>query len=279
MNNKEKKGKTGKKSPRPSHSGRPVSVKKTSSESSRRKKKSLRKKNPIKILQRVVLIFIIVIVAFAACVLGYAFLEMRMEQSETQSGQEEISGNASGNGGPEQWQAEGAPFIDVELLTPNSYSRPQISIEQVNYIAIHYTANPGATAQNNRDYFENLSISHEAKVSSHFVVGLEGEVIQCIPTSEMSYATNSRNVDSISIECCHKDDTGVFEQETYDSVVKLAAWLCARFGLTSEQVIRHYDVTGKECPKYYVDHPDAWEQMKADISAQITIDQGLMGIS
>ena len=60
MNNKGKKGKTGKKSPRPSHSGRPVSVKKTSSESSRRKKKSLRKKNPIKILQRVVLIFIIV---------------------------------------------------------------------------------------------------------------------------------------------------------------------------------------------------------------------------
>ena len=44
-------------------------------------------------------------------------------------------------------------------------------------------------------------------------------------------------------------------------------------------LIRHYDVTGKECPKYYVDHPDAWEQMKADISAQITIDQGLMGIS
>ena len=225
------------------------------------------------------MICIIVIVAFAACALGYAFFEMRMEQSETQSGQEEISGNASGNGGPEQWQAEGAPFIDVELLTPNSYSRPQISMEQVNYIAIHYTANPGATAQNNRDYFENLSISHEAKVSCHFVVGLEGEVIQCIPTSEMSYATNSRNVDSISIECCHKDDTGVFEQETYDSVVKLAAWLCARFGLTSEQVIRHYDVTGKECPKYYVDHPDAWEQMKADISAQITIDQGLMGIS
>ena len=179
----------------------------------------------------------------------------------------------------EEWMSQGAPYIDVQLLTPNEYSRPQLPLNGADYIAIHYTANPGATAQNNRDYFENLSISHEAKVSSHFVVGLEGEVIQCIPTSEMSYATNSRNVDSISIECCHKDDTGVFEQETYDSVVKLAAWLCARFGLTSEQVIRHYDVTGKECPKYYVDHPDAWEQMKADISAQITIDQGLMGIS
>ena len=117
---------------------------------------------------------------------------------------------------------QGAPYIDVQLLTPNEYSRPQLPLNGADYIAIHYTANPGATAQNNRDYFENLSISHEAKVSSHFVVGLEGEVIQCIPTSEMSYATNSRNVDSISIECCHKDDTGVFEQETYDSVVKLA---------------------------------------------------------
>ena len=193
------------------------------------------------------------------------------QHQKTQNAAQQMSGLSAIDGS--------RPDLDVELLTVNPYSRPGTALTQVNGIVIHYTANPGATAQNNRDYFENLSISHEAKVSSHFVVGLEGEVIQCIPTSEMSYATNSRNVDSISIECCHKDDTGVFEQETYDSVVKLAAWLCARFGLTSEQVIRHYDVTGKECPKYYVDHPDAWERMKADISAQITIDQGLMGIS
>ena len=204
---------------------------------------------------------------------------VRKGQKQEESAETFQETNDHTNYGPEEWMSQGAPYIDVQLLTPNEYSRPQLPLNRADYIAIHYTANPGATAQNNRDYFENLSISHEAKVSSHFVVGLEGEVIQCIPTSEMSYATNSRNVDSISIECCHKDDTGVFEQETYDSVVKLAAWLCARFGLTSEQVIRHYDLTGKECPKYYVDHPDAWERMKADISAQITIDQGLMGIS
>ena len=28
---------------------------------------------------------------------------------------------------------------------------------------------------------------------------------------------------------------------------------------------RHYDVTGKECPKYFVEHPDAWEQFLADV--------------
>lgn len=192
------------------------------------------------------------------------------EQSETSSGDDS-------SGGPEQWQKEGAPYIDVELLTPNEYSRPQIPIESVNYIAIHYTANPGATAIANRNYFENLANTHDTKVSSHFVVGLDGEVVQCIPTSEMSYATNSRNIDTISIECCHPDETGQFNDSTYDSVVKLTAWLCVRFGLTSENVIRHYDVTGKDCPKYYVENPDAWLQMKADIAAQINVDYGLQG--
>ena len=61
------------------------------------------------------------------------------------------------------------------------------------------------------------------------------------------------------------------------AAVKLTAWLCTRFGLTSDQVIRHYDVTGKDCPKYYVENPDAWIQMKSDIAAQIQTDYALQG--
>lgn len=196
------------------------------------------------------------------------------DQSEEMTSQNASSAEGTSDG-PQQWQEQGAPYIDVQLLTPNEYSRPQLPITQVNYIAIHYTANPGASAQDNRDYFENLSWTHETKVSSHFVIGLEGEVIQCIPSSEMSYATNSRNVDTLSIECCHPDETGKFNDTTYESCVKLVAWLCVRFGLDQEAVIRHYDVTGKECPKYYVDNPQAWEQMKADIQARIQEDKAL----
>lgn len=285
MNNKGKSGKTVKKSPRPSHSGRPVSVKRTSSgknisgisDRAGRRKKSSRKKKPQNILKYIVLAVVIAIVVLAVCALGYGFFEMRIEQSGLEIDQQSWSQQSSEGGGQEQWQAEGAPYIDVELLTPNSYSRPQIPIEQVNYIAIHYTANPGSTAMSNRNYFENLATTQENKVSSHFVVGLEGEVVQCIPTSEMSYATNSRNVDTISIECCHPDETGQFNTATYDSAVKLTAWLCTRFGLTSDQVIRHYDVTGKDCPKYYVENPDAWIQMKSDIAAQIQTDYALQG--
>ena len=282
MSNTGKKGKTGKKSPRPSHSGRPVSVKKTSSEPAansvkKKKRKTSRKNKPLKFLRKTVMILIFVIVISAVCALGYGFFEMRMEEDRIYSDETGSVQENDGNSGPEKWQEEGAPYIDVELLTPNSYSRPQIPIEQVNYIAIHYTANPGSTAMSNRNYFENLATTQENKVSSHFVIGLDGEVVQCIPTSEMSYATNSRNVDTLSIECCHLDDTGQFNEATYSSAVKLTAWLCTRFGLTADQVIRHYDVTGKDCPKYYVENPDAWIQMKSDIAAQIQADYELQG--
>ena len=87
---------------------------------------------------------------------------------------------------------ERKPDIDVQLLTVNEYSRPGTEVEKIRGIVIHYTANPGSTAQNNRDYFEGLKDSHETSVSSHFVVGLEGEIIQCVPTWEMAYASNSR---------------------------------------------------------------------------------------
>ena len=162
---------------------------------------------------------------------------------------------------------ENPPDYEVDLLDINDYSRPGLTLEKVNGIVIHYTANPGSTAMQNRDYFENLPETQEAQASSHFVIGIEGEVVQCIPTSEWSYASNQRNFDTISIECCHPDESGEFTDETYNSVVQLAGFLCKRFNLTSDDVIRHYDVTEKLCPLYYVEHEDAWIQMKADIQA------------
>lgn len=158
-----------------------------------------------------------------------------------------------------------APDYQVELLTPNEYSRPQIAMDEVRGIVIHYTANPGTTAEQNRSYFESLKDSHETKASSHFVVGIDGEIVQCIPSSEISYASNDRNNDTISIECCHLNKDGKFTQETYDSLVHLTAWLCGKFDVPVENVIRHYDVTGKECPLYYVEHEDAWKQFKKDV--------------
>ena len=157
------------------------------------------------------------------------------------------------------------PEIDVQLLDVNAYSRPRIRTEQITGIVIHYTANPGSTAQENRDYFNGLQYSHETEASSNFVIGLDGEIIQCVPTWEVAYASNERNIDTVSIECCHPDESGAFTDATYRSLVRLTAWLCEKFGLTQDDVIRHYDVTGKICPKYFVEHEDAWAEFRENV--------------
>lgn len=161
------------------------------------------------------------------------------------------------------------PQIDVQLLDVNQYSRPGIESDAITGIVIHYTANPGSTAQNNRDYFNGLKDSHETSASSHFVVGIEGEIIQCVPTWELAYASNSRNHNTVSIETCHVDETGQFTEATYESVVQLTAWLCKKFGLTENDVIRHYDVTGKICPKFFVENEEAWDLFKGDVRAAL----------
>lgn len=113
------------------------------------------------------------------------------------------------------------PDWTEDFLTVNEYSRPGDPLTEVNNIFVHYTANPGTSAAQNRSYFEQLKDNHERSASAHFIIGYNGEIIQCVPLDEIAYAVQTRNEDSISIECCYKADNGQFTQETYDSLIKL----------------------------------------------------------
>ena len=146
-------------------------------------------------------------------------------------------------------------YVDVQLIPKGiTSSRNGRALEKVNNIVIHYVGNPSTTAQQNHDYFSNSGTT----VNSHFLVGLDGEVIQCIPLYERSSASNWRNKDTISIEVCHPDVTGKFNEATEERLIELTAWLCEVCKLESDDVIRHYDITGKLCPIYYVQNEDAW---------------------
>ena len=163
--------------------------------------------------------------------------------------------------------------FDVRFLDPNPFSRPQLALKKVHAIVVHYTANPGVDAVANRNYFNNLPKANERKqkktyASSHFVIGLDGTIVQCIPLEEMAYASNDRNSDTVSIECCHKKENGKFTAQTQAALIQLCTYLCIKFDLTEENLIRHYDVTGKICPKYFVEHPDAWETFKKDVGME-----------
>lgn len=154
-------------------------------------------------------------------------------------------------------------WVRVELLPLNPYSRPGTALEEVNGIVVHYVGNPGTTAEQNRSYFENLAQTGETYASSHFLIGMEGEIIQNVPLDEVAYCSNQRNEDTLSIECCHPDETGEFTQATYDALVRLTRWLMEEYGLDTSQVIRHYDITGKVCPRSFVERPEEWEHFLA----------------
>ena len=174
--------------------------------------------------------------------------------------------------GPEAEGVAMPDYVTRELLTVNQWSRPGTPLEKIDGVVMHYVGNPGTSAEANRNYFESLSSGADGVyASSHFIVGLEGEVLECVPLTEIAYASNSRNQDTVSIEVCHPDETGEFSTVTYDRVVELTAWLCREFHLDPEtDVIRHYDVTGKDCPRYYVENPEAWERLLLDVSAEMT---------
>lgn len=159
------------------------------------------------------------------------------------------------------------PEITEDLLEINDYSRPGTKLNKVKSVFVHYTANPGTSAAQNRSYFANLAKTRERSASAHFIIGYEGELIQCIPLEEQAYAVVTRNDDSISIECCYLDEDGKFTQETYDTLIHTLAWLCSEYNLSSDDILRHYDCGGKKCPLYYVEHEDAWEKLLTDVEA------------
>ena len=152
-------------------------------------------------------------------------------------------------------------WIDVQLIDEGNPSRTGLMLDGVNNIVVHYVGNPQTTAQQNRNFYNQ----EDSNVCSHFVIGMDGEIIMCVPLEERSSASNHRNHDTISIEVCHPDETGKFTDESYESLVELVDWLLEQFALEPEDVIRHYDITGKECPLYYVEHPDAWDAFLDDL--------------
>jgi N-acetylmuramoyl-L-alanine amidase len=168
--------------------------------------------------------------------------------------------------------SESSLVIQRAFLTINPYSRPAIPLRSVNDLVVHYVGNPGSSAMNNRNYFESLAAgAQKIYASSHYIIGLDGEIVQCIPEEEIAYCSNHRNSDTIAIECCHMTPEGKFNEETYQSLINLLADLCERRNLDPQlNIIRHYDVTGKMCPIYYVEHPEEWTRLKIAVNSAMS---------
>lgn len=147
----------------------------------------------------------------------------------------------------------------VRLHIPRRVNAPGTAI-QPRELILHYIGNPGTTARQNASYFAHVN----SQTSVHYIVD-EEEIIEIIPPDQKSYGTSDRehNKRGIQIEMCHPDASGRIEEVVLEKVVWLCRELMGRYGIT--EIIRHYDVTGKKCPLWYVEHPEEWEALKGRI--------------
>ena len=142
----------------------------------------------------------------------------------------------------------------------------------IKYIVIHYTANNGDTAFGNAKYFhrkENL------QASAHYFVD-ENEVWQSVKESDTAYHCGAkryrheecRNANSIGIELCSRKSGGgkyYFKAETEDRAAELTRALMKKYGIDTNHVLRHYDVTGKNCPAPFVEDITKWQNFKNNL--------------
>lgn len=167
-----------------------------------------------------------------------------------------------------------------DLLTINEYSRPGTKLQGVKGIVVHWVANPNTSAKANRNFFENRKNGKSGYGSAHYIIDLNGSVLQCIPSSEMAYHVGSNsykaaavktlgsypNATTLGIECTHTDWNGKMTNETYESLVELCKDLCMVYKLDPmSDLYRHYDITGKDCHKWFVDNPKEWDKFKKEV--------------
>ena len=135
-------------------------------------------------------------------------------------------------------------------------------------IAWHYTGKSGVSAKSTvYNWFLPIAKGQQGATyaSAHFVMEQDGTIYQMIPMNYIAYTTNSANSYSIGIECSTTGKDDHYSDKEYVSMVKLGAWLAQYYKLDPRKdFIRHYDITEKICPKYFVKNKSKWEQFKLD---------------
>lgn len=170
----------------------------------------------------------------------------------------------------------GTIFGDINIqnnLTTRNYTNGS-GTNRIKYIVIHYTANNGDTAYGNTQYFK----SEYRGASAHYFVD-ENYIYRCVEDENISwhcggglqgnsghtYYKICTNSNSIGIEMCsrkYSNGTYYFKEETIKNCINLVKYLMNKYNLSSDKVIRHYDVTGKICPAPFVNDVSQWNNFK-----------------
>lgn len=159
----------------------------------------------------------------------------------------------------------------------------------IRYIVLHYTANNGDTAQNNADYFAGAN----RRASAHYFVD-ENEVVQSVRDTDAAWHCGGSiesdhhplhgictNRNSLGVEMCSDIVGGkyVITAQTVDLAVQLVRQLMAKYRIPIARVVRHYDVTGKDCPEPWVRDESLWRKFKARLTVKDPIEEEIKAMT
>lgn len=185
-----------------------------------------------------------------------------------------------------------------DFITPNEYSRPQRRLYDIKAIVMHWTANPSATAKQNRDYFDAKKTGLGGYASAHYIIDQNGIIIAAVPENEVAYHCGSSVIDpasgkiytdyarekfgryaseysspnncTIGIEMCPVDNEGNFTDATIAAAVELCADICQRYKLQAEDITTHNAVVGwKDCPKLWTKKPALFSAFKVSVADKL----------
>lgn len=160
-------------------------------------------------------------------------------------------------------------YIIDHIPTSTPYNRrPEHELE-AETITIHNTANPESTAEDERDWLTNPD--NDVTASYHIVID-EHEAIECIPLNEVAWHAGDGengpgNRTSIGIEIC---ESGNYTK-TLERAVELVAKMLRERGWGVDRLRRHYDWSGKICPRLMYDGGKwtGWQEFKVRVAAKL----------
>lgn len=177
------------------------------------------------------------------------------------------------------------PFVPAD--SSNYYSgRGGNSIK---YIVMHYTANDGDTDEGNAHYFQGAG----RRASAHYFVD-EDSVTQSVRDNDAAWHCGGAlesshhplrgicmNRNSLGVEMCSDIVGGKYTitPQTVDRTVELVRWLMDKYGIDVDHVVRHYDVTGKDCPEPWVRDESLWRKFKARLTAKDPIEEEIKAMT
>lgn len=139
---------------------------------------------------------------------------------------------------------------------------------KIEYIVIHYTANDGDSSESNAKYFKQalnpVSSAHYFVDDDSIVCSVPEDFVAYHCGASKYYHPRCRNANSIGIELCDakRDGRVMATDKTIRNAAELVNSLMKKYGIPPQNIVRHYDVTHKQCPAYWVKDPKGFENFK-----------------